>query len=102
MVARAYKKRTRREVGVLDGISREVASAMRDVRNAMRGPMRRLELQAGDVEKTVRQLAARTLREVAKRIRRLERTITPPAPKRQVPKKQAAVRARDRPRPLAA
>jgi hypothetical protein len=95
MTTRVRKTRTTagHKDGPLGRLQQNLDAVVGDARKVVRSRLRRIEKRAGDAQVMARRQVAGTLRELAKRIRRLEKAVAPPqkpAKKRRAVKTRAA------------
>ncbi len=102
MTTTAKKRKSARRVGLVEQLRGSLAGAVGGVEKMVADALDTVESRAASVERSVRRLLARTLRDAGKQLRRLEKMVAPtPATKvgkqtkqTKQPKKTAAAAAK--------
>ena len=81
-MTRAKPRKTRRQTGAAGRPQGRLAAVVRDVDKMVRGRVRLVEKRATALEMTTRRTVAQALREAARQLRRAERAVAPPAPRK--------------------
>jgi hypothetical protein len=93
MTTKAKTRKAPRRVSLVEQFRDTLANVTKDAEKSVRSVLNTIESRTTSLERTIRQRLARTLREVGKQLRRVERAVAPgPAVKARAPaKKKTAV-----------